>query len=271
MHDQNVIIDLALEPRKRPLAAGWAWLQRSYQLYRQAPVPWLKISTLFFGLMLLTGLLPVLGFVVSVIIAPIFLGGIAVAAQRTVAGQLPPVEDLVLGFKTKASELAKVGGFYILGGFAVVVAVSMLTGILHSIGLIGALPEKLESLQQIRHLWPIGVLLLVGLLGVYSAYFYAPILVMLDQLSAGEAMKMSWVGFWRNWLPLMMMSLLLAVILFAALMLGTQLNQLLSGIPLLADLPLFVVWCLCMPLVLISSYVCYADVFVSTTPTGDHL
>ncbi|WP_297576807.1 hypothetical protein [uncultured Deefgea sp.] len=56
-------------------------------------------------------------------------------------------------------------------------------------------------------------------------------------------MKLSFIAFWRNWQPILIMSVIGGVFLF------------------LAMLPMFLGLIVALPVALLTSYICYADIF----------
>ncbi|WP_373973866.1 BPSS1780 family membrane protein [Chitinibacter sp. SCUT-21] len=243
MQEQDEIIDLAIEPRSLPTSSGWQWITRAFALFRQAPTAWVGITGLFVVLMLAINFVPILGGFVGTLLGPVMLGGLMIAAQKTDQGEKPQISDLFAGFKYRTIDLIKVGAYYMLGTMVLLFLLSGIVGALEFLGVIDALPEQITAVDQVKHLWPLGVLILGCFLLVYSAYFYAPALVILANMSATEAMKLSALAFWRNWSPILLMSLLGALIL------------------MLLMLPFFLGLLIGLPVALITSYVCYVDVF----------
>ncbi|QLG89167.1 hypothetical protein HQ393_13445 [Chitinibacter bivalviorum] len=250
MQEQDVIIDLALEPRSVPASRGWDWIVQAFQLFRQAPTAWVGISATFVAVMLVMSLIPVLGGFISTLLGPVLLGGMMVAAQSTAQGQKPLLMDLFVGFKLRTIDLIKVGAFYMLGTMVLILLFSTLLVVLQYFGMNTELPKEIESLDQISHLWPLGLLMLLCFSIVYSTYFFAPMLVILTGMNAPDAMKMSFLAFWRNWPAIMLMGLIGGVLM------------------ILAALPYFLGLIVALPVALITSYVCYADVFPTPSPSS---
>jgi uncharacterized membrane protein len=86
----------------------------------------------------------------------------------------------------------------------------------------------------------VALLLFVPLL---MALWFAPALVMLDQVSAGDAMKSSLAASVRNWLPFTVYGLLSLVLL------------------VVAAIPLMLGYLILIPVMLGSMYASYRDIF----------
>jgi uncharacterized membrane protein len=117
----------------------------------------------------------------------------------------------------------------------------------------------IEALMQGKNVSPeqasammLPILIAMGLLvPVLMAYWFAPVLASLNNLSAIDAMKLSFFACVKNFIPFFLYSVIFMVLLVAAL------------IP--AGLGLIIV----MPLLMTSLYVSYVDVFnidVAATP-----
>ncbi|WP_410499780.1 BPSS1780 family membrane protein [Chitinibacter sp. S2-10] len=243
MQEQDVIVDLEIEPRRVPTMHGWQWIVQAFALFRLNPLIWLGLTALFIVIMLGISLLPLIGGFASTLLGPVLLGGLMIAAHNGAHGIAPQINDLFAGFKFRSFELVKVGAYYMLGTVLLLFVFSGLLGLLQWMGLIDVLPDTLESLEQIEHLWPLGLLMLACFALVYSTYFFAPALVVLNEMNAADAMKMSFLAFWRNWSPILLMSLLGSLLLIVLM------------------LPAFLGLLVGLPVVLITSYVCYADIF----------
>ena len=242
MLDQDNVIDVSVEPRQIPPMQGWQWIVSAFQLFKQAPTAWLGITAVFIFAMIGMSLLPILGGLLTTLLGPVFLGGLMFAAQKQARGETPLLLDLFAGFQQRFAELLKVGVLYMFGTMLVVL---LMAAILAGAAYLGwfSLDQSVSTFSKLGAIWPMLIVILAAFSLVYSAYFYAPTLVMLQGMKAGEAMKLSFLAFWRNWQPILVMSVIGAVLL------------------ILAMLPMFLGLIVALPVALITSYVCYADVF----------
>lgn len=242
MLDQDNVIDISVEPRKIPPMQGWQWIVSAFKLFKQSPTAWLGITGVFVLAMVGMSLIPLIGGLLSTLLGPVFLGGLMFSAQKQSRGESPLLADLFTGFQQRFAELLKVGVLYMFGTMLVVLLmVALLAGAAY-LGLLN-IDKNVDTFAQMGAIWPVLILVVAAFSVVYSAYFYAPTLVMLQGLKAGEAMKLSFLAFWRNWQPILVMSVIGAALL------------------ILAMLPMFLGLIVALPVALITSYICYADVF----------
>lgn len=246
MLDHENIIDVSVEPRQIPPMQGWVWIVDAFKLFKQSPAAWLGIAGVFFIVMIVLALVPFVGSLLSTLLGPVFLGGLMFAAQKQARGDTPQLGDLFAGFEQRPLELIKVGVLYLLGTIVVMIGLIVLLTASSYLGLLN-FDKTADTFSQLGAIWPVMILVLIGFSIVYSTYFYAPSLVMLQGYKAGEAMKLSFLAFWRNWQPILVMSLIGGVLMLVAM------------------LPLLLGLIVALPVALITSYVCYADVFETET------
>jgi uncharacterized membrane protein len=75
------------------------------------------------------------------------------------------------------------------------------------------------------------------------AVFFAPALIVLHNFKLGEALKASFHACWRNMLPFLVWGVVALVL------------------AIVASVPLFLGWLLLGPVMLVSMYVAYRDIF----------
>jgi uncharacterized membrane protein len=101
-----------------------------------------------------------------------------------------------------------------------------------------------ENLVTLILLGVLAMLVVVALsIPLYMALFFAPALIVLHNFKLGDALKTSFHACWRNMLPF----LVWGIVVF--------------GLAIVASLPLFLGWLLLGPVMLVSMYVAYRDIF----------
>jgi hypothetical protein len=231
--------------RRVPARNGWYWIARALTLFRANALNWimLNLALLLFALGLVV--VPVIGGYVLHLLTPIFLAGMMSACRDQEAGRGIEMLHLFRGFRENASQLVTVGGVYLVGQVVI-------TGMVMSIG--GA---ELQEAMRIaaegtgEQLSPaaadrISLAVLVGsalFVPLLMAVWFAPPLVILDNVPAVRAMQLSMRGCLLNLLPFAVYGVIMAGLLVVAMA------------PLLAGLVLWV------PLAVISNYTSYRYVF----------
>ncbi len=246
---QAELIDSAADdepqPEKVPAGSATAWLGRSYWHFKQNPFAWIGALIIFIVLSMGLSFVPVIGALAVNLLSPVIMAGFSIGAQEQDNGGDFRIGHLFAGFSQNFGALVMVGVFYLL--FIILIG-AVFGGI---IGLTmagsGMIDPNAGPQVMMNSMGPISMILmllaLMLIVFVAMAYYYAPTLIALDNMSALAAMKMSLNGCLKNWLAL----LVFGILAFLLLVIGM--------IP--AMLGLLVV----IPMLQASIYVSYRDIF----------
>lgn len=263
-----------LDPIKLPAGHGLAWITQAWQQFKAQPRVWLAAVALVYLVTLVLSLVPVVGSLATMILGPVFAGGLMLGAQSQERhGSLKTMAGFD-GFSAQGGQLALVGLLYLVGLFLVFMVaglILMASGILTA-GSMEALSSNDPELVA-GVLGPgIGLVLLVLMLAMVPLlmlYWFAPVLVALEGMSAIEAMRMSFRACWKNMVPFLVYGLALMFLLIGASLIFGLLSALLAGISetltvalMLLMIPLMLVFA---SLVVLSIYTAYRDVFHAPT------
>lgn len=229
-----------LQVRQVPATNAWAWIVSGFDLFKANPAMWIILFLIYLAIIVPISLVPVIGSVLSTLLAPVFAAGLMWGCKALRQHQDLEINHLFAGFKQNTAQLIAVGGIY-MASLLIVSVMVVLTldrdtmNILMKGGTVS--PEQANAM-----LLPILVAMLF-LLPVLMAYWFAPVLVGLNNLTAIEAMKLSFKACLKNMLPFFLYGLIFMGLLIVAL------------IPF--GLGLLVV----IPVMMTSLYTSYADVF----------
>jgi uncharacterized membrane protein len=227
---------------------GWQWIVAAFQLFRKNPLIWVVLNMALTLIGVGLSLLPVIGAYVLYLLTPVFLGGIMAAAKDLEAGQDIEIAHLFRGFHHNAAHLVTVGGVYLVG--QVVISGVMLTvggpefqeAVTAGIGALDASTLTPEGTRRVLQAMLVGTALFVPLA---MAVWFAPALVILDDQPGFQALWTSLLGCLRNAMPLLLYSIVSSVLLlFAVIPFGLGL----------------ILW---IPVMLLTIYTSYRDVFVT--------
>jgi len=254
---------------------GWLWLKDAYALFRSRPGAWLGAVAVIYLINFVVGLVPLVGSLVGFLLGPIFGGGI-MAGARSLDRHGSVRAGMVLdGFSGPAIQLGLVGVLYLLGLAVVMLAAGLIAVAIGAItpagleAMSGGDPEAAAMALAPGMLTLLFLLVLALLIPLLMAYWFAPALVMLEHLSAVEAMRASFRGCWINLVPFLIygVSLLGIVVVFS---MAVGLVALLGGIVLgpAAGVGGFLVLVVMVPVLLsfvavtmLSQYTGYRDIF----------
>ncbi|CDG21869.1 conserved membrane protein of unknown function [Xenorhabdus poinarii G6] len=211
-------------PGGRAVGAGASieWISNAWNMFKAQPLKWLllyltySVSLLAFVVVssILALIIPYLFFAI-ILILPVFTAGIIVASEeQRMTGELK-IGSLFVGFKHKLGSLVAVGaltfGISILGLFA-----SMLIGGVSLLQLFFLLQNSDPALL----LGGISTLILAGvIMAIFSIIalafsWFAPALIMINDLKFGEAVSMSLSAVKQNLLGGFIFFLLINVLMY---------------------------------------------------------
>jgi hypothetical protein len=223
-----------------PIGNAWAWVVNGFTLFKANPAMWIILLVIYLAIMIPISMLPVIGSVVSTLLAPVFAAGMMWGCQALVKNQDLEINHLFEGFKRNTSQLITIGGIYMVS--LLFVAVIVVLALDKETAELLVQGKDLSPEQADAMLMPIMIALLL-IMPVLMAYWFAPVLAGLHNLSAVEAMKLSFSACLKNMLPFLLYGLIFMVLLIIAI------------IPF--GLGLVVV----VPMMMTSLYSSYADVF----------
>lgn len=239
--------------RQVPAASAWLWIVNGIALFRANPVMWIILLVIYLAIMIPISLVPILGSVVSTLLAPVFAAGMMWGCQALTRNQDLEINHLFQGFKQNTSQLIAVGGIYMMSLLVIAVFVVLMMD-RPTIELI-AQGKDLSPEQASTVLLPLLIAMLF-LMPVLMGYWFAPVLAGLNQLKAVDAMKLSFVACLKNMLPFLLYGLIFMAVLMAAMWLVVSLHVIFA-----------VVFVAIIPVMMTSLYTSYADIFGIENPS----
>jgi uncharacterized membrane protein len=240
---------LAVPAKTVPAGNGVTWIATGWKLFAKAPLMWIVALLILVVIAVLVNLVPILGSIAFQIATPVFYAGLIVACRSLERGGDFELEHLFAGFKIQLTNLLIVGAIFLVGMVALLAVLAVFVGF----GIMGAvLSGNAEDIAPA--IAASGITILLGLLVMFAlmipllmAYWFAPALVIMHGVSAGAAMKASFTGCLRNFIPFLIYGIVMLVLCVVA------------SIPLGLGL---LVW---IPLSFTSTYAAYRDIFTEDT------
>jgi uncharacterized membrane protein/ribosomal protein L32 len=229
-------------PHGVPVGNSFSWLGKGWWHFKSSPLAWILTIIVWFIISIILSLIPVLGSIASILIGPVIMAGFMYGCAEQDDGGDFSISHLFSGFSNNVGQLMLVAVFYFIMMIAAVAI--MMGGMFMFAGGTMALesPEAMSGIGA-GTLTGMVLLVLVVMLPIMMSYIFAPALVMLDDLSAFEAMKYSFTGCLKNILPLFVFSLLAFVLMI------------IGSIPI--GLGLLIVF----PMLTASLYAAYRDIY----------
>ncbi|MCU7906048.1 MAG: hypothetical protein KZQ76_09415 [Candidatus Thiodiazotropha sp. (ex Epidulcina cf. delphinae)] len=196
-------------PRRVPAGHGLAWIAKGWWHFKQAPLAWIAALVIWAVLAFIVSMVPLLGFIAANILTPVLVAGLMVGCHAQDQGENFSVNHLFAGFSNNAGQSILLGLFYFL--LMMLVGLSLMAFMFGAIGQTFSQETTNPEMMATMSLSPAFITgLVVGtllFLPVIMAYLFAPALVALEELSAWEAMKLSFMGCMKNIMPLTVYSL----------------------------------------------------------------
>ena len=230
----------AITIKQVPIGNGWSWIVSGFHLFKANPAMWIILLVIYLAIMIPLSLVPVVGSVISTLLAPVFAAGMMWGCQALSRQQDLEINHLFAGFKQNTSQLVAVGGIYMVSLLIVAVFV-VLTLDKDTMALI-VQGKELSPEQAGQMMVPI-LIALFFVTPILMAYWFAPILAGLHRLSAVDAMKVSFVACLKNMLPFLLYGFIFIVLL------------------ILAVIPYGLGLVVVVPVMMTSLYTSYVDIF----------
>lgn len=234
---------LLTEPRVVEAGRGFAWLGEGWELFKEAPGPWIGVFVVWMVVSVVLSLIPLVN-IFSGLLNPVFSAGMMYGCHSLAQGRGLAVGHLFEGFQRRFGNLVMIGLIAIIAG--VVIFLSAFLGVLGGAGALSILSrgEMSEVPDPIALLLALLVVLAL-MVPLMMALWFAPGLSILHGQSPLRALSLSFQGCLRNLMP------------FLTYGLGTL------GLAILATLPLGLGWLVLGPVLVTSTYAAYREIFTA--------
>jgi uncharacterized membrane protein len=233
------------EPRALPAGAGMDWLAAGWRSFTLAPGTWLGIIIVFFLIVMVASILPLVGIFAN-LLTVVLMGGIMLGCDAQHRGEALDISHLFAGFSRNAGGLVAVGALYLAGALAIgIVVVALMFAMFGGIGLLSGHADDAAAGALVGGVLALVAVALVLSIPLMMAFFYAPALVAIHGIGPIDAMVLSFRACLRNIVPLLLF-FILAVLL-----------------AIVAMLPLFLGLFVLYPVLLAATYAAYHDTFVA--------
>ena len=244
---------LVLPGRSLPAGAGWDWIAGGWKLFVRAPLMWIIAMVLILIAFILLGLVPILGGIVVQLLQPVIGAGLIVACHSLERGGEFELEHLFAGFKRNFGSLVVVGALFLLGGILILLVFLAFIGFSVGAAFLTVDPEQILNAVMASALTVlVGVLVMLALMvPLVAAYWFAPALVVMHDMSPLAALRESFFASFRNFIPFLVYGIILFVL------------------AIVAAIPFGLGYLVLVPVVMASTYVGYRQIFTDeATPVA---
>jgi len=223
---------------------GWQWIVSGFGLFRKAPLLWIALTIVLVIIWMVSFAIPLLGPLLFNLLSPVLFAGLMLGCRAVDKGEELEFAHLLAGFHNNSVSLVTIGGVYLVGTIVVVGIIfvttggSMLPTVMQKAP--GDLQMMADALRSLALALTIGLAIYVPLL---MLIWFAPLLVVFENLKPVDAMKASFNACVVNWLPFLIYGLAILVLWF------------------IASIPLFLGLIVLLPVLICSVYASYTDMF----------
>lgn len=236
--------DFIAEGRGVPAGHGWRWIADAWTFMGDQRWTFIGVILLYWLLVIAVSFVPGLGGLAVALFSPVISGGIMLGCEAVRRGERLEVGHLFAGFQRHFGKLVAIGAISLgLGVLVAIVMVAIVGVSFAGVFLAGAEPNP-EQFAGMGMTIILAVLIAMAIsIPVYMLLWFAAPLIVLGEVDVGTALKSSFAACLKNIVPFLVwgvMALLLAILAMIPIMLG---------------------WLLLGPVLMVSAYTGYRDIF----------
>jgi len=242
-------LQLVVPGKSLPVGAGMDWIGGGWKLFVRSPLMWIVSLIIMFVIAIVLAFIPFIGSLAFQLLQAVFVGGFIAACRAIERGGEFELEHLFSGFKVRFVPLLIVGLIFTIASFVLILLFFMIAGLSLLPAFMSGDPDVFTAaLAGSMIAMALGSLVMLGLfVPVVAAYWFAPALVMMHDMAPVDAMKASFFGCFRNFVPFLVYS----VVMFVA--------------AIIAVLPFGLGMLVWVPVAIGSTYVAYRQIFTEDT------
>ncbi|MBC8948879.1 MULTISPECIES: BPSS1780 family membrane protein [Xenorhabdus] len=244
-------------PGGRAVGAGAAteWIGNAWEMFKAKPPKWILLTLVYFLIVIALQFIPIVS-IVAALFGSVFIAGFIAASEKQRTTGDFEIELLFYGFKNKFGSLVAVGalvfGIYILGVIAAIILGG--TSIIQIL-LAGQDSDPMLLMGSFSTLMLAMLVILFFSIVALAFSWFAPALIIINDLKFGEAISMSLSAVRKNLFSGFLFFLLMGILVF--------ISAIPLGLGLLATFPMYMA----------TYYTTYRSIFYATETqeTKSHL
>ena len=206
----------AMQYKKVTVEEAIGWIKQGWEIFKKEPGLLIVMSLIYFGITIVGSFIPFVGAIAVTLLSPALAAGFMYVARELEQNRPIEVGDLFQAFKQEG----KINQFLIIGAISLGISIlaylvmfGFMMGSLVSVSATGGDPGPLLFIGI-----TVAVIIFTTLMFVMiMLMLYATPLVMLDNISAIDAMKSSFMACLKNIWPLTVLSAILLIPIIIAM------------------------------------------------------
>lgn len=223
-----------------------AWYGYGFDLFKANAGVWIGMLIVLFVIALALAVVPVIGSLASNLLMPVFFGGLMLACQAHAEGKPVTFDFLFAGFKDKFGALVLIGLIWMIGILLITIVAGFFAAIFFGGAIAAGAVTGSAGLMGLGISAMLGFILLAVVVSIplAMAIWFAPALVVFQNVAPFDALMMSLKSSLKNWAAFLLFFVL--YIVFAVL----------------ATIPLGLGWLVLGPVLVGAMYAAYRDIFL---------
>ena len=189
------------EGRTVPAGRGVAWFGEAWDLFKRAPGMWIAMFVVFAIVWIVLSIIPLGGLVLSAIY-PLVAAGVMLGCRDLEQGKPLEFGHLFKGFGVHSGSLLVVGLLYLAG--AMVIGFLMGIGMAITIPMMGQFKGASSFFAMAPAFAAVFLVAMALMLPLVMALWFAPAIVVFNGTASMAAMKASFRGCMKNFVPFLL-------------------------------------------------------------------
>ncbi|MBU2986533.1 hypothetical protein KO528_14315 [Saccharophagus degradans] len=193
---------VAHEPRMVPVGSAFNWVGAAFEYFGRSAGGWVLFMLVGGILYFVLNMVPVVNYI-NMLFSYVWVGGIWVALKKTHDGEQVEVSDLFEGFKRNF------GSLVLLSVIAFALTIVVFTPFIYfAMAGMGSFESFDPSAVKFG---PSLAFMVIGFIVISMTVFFAPALIILNNINVISAMRMSFLGCLKNILPLIIYGIMASI------------------------------------------------------------
>ena len=235
------------EGRGVPAGNGWRWIADAWAFTAEQRWTFIGLFLLIVLLQIAANFVPLIGPLALSLLSPVIVGGFLLGCEGVRRGERLEVGHLFAGFQRHSGKLIGLGALSLAFGILAAIIMLSIVGASMFPALFGGAEPNPEEVMGTLVPMLLAVLVILALsLPLWMAMMFATPLIVLTDAELVPALKTSFFACLKNVLPFLVWSVAIFVL------------------AIVASIPLFLGWLLLGPILMVSLYLAYRDIFHDT-------
>ncbi|MEJ2397135.1 MAG: BPSS1780 family membrane protein [Gammaproteobacteria bacterium] len=223
---------------------GWHWIVGGWKLFVKNPWAWIATLVIWYVMMFVVGLIPIIGSFGINILSPVFMGGLMLGANEQASGGDFTVGHLFQGFSTQFGKLVQAGLLYLAVSIVVVLVGAIIVALFGMGALLNHGGEAASANgPSIIAIFFVVIIALIAMVLLGMAFYFVPMLIVFDEHGPIAAITQSFSACWKNMIPFLIYGLIM------------------FGLAVIAMIPIGLGLFVLAPVMIASMYVSYRHIF----------